>query len=348
VDEEPRSKSKKEDKSSVPSSRIGRIKRALADPNTKLYCYFLEFTNPVFTKVNLLLQRESPAVHILHTQLMSLLSDLLSRFMKPQAISAAECITSVAYQDRKQQKARGDLVIGPKTRMYLREKSESGELTENDCLMFSKSVRSYFEEACRYILSKFPLQDPLWKHAQVLNIASRHEASFSSVQYFMDKFPCLIPQEQRGDVEVEFARFQVSEIHKSILECERVDEQWFQISKLKDGDGNMQYSVLSKVMMGILTIPHSNAASERVFSLVRKNKTTFRPTMGPQTLESLLVTKVHMNATSTACYEGKFSRKVLEKAKKSTYDMKCKTSLQDEEEEEEEPLNSSSESDTDN
>ena len=33
---------------------------------------------------------------------------------------------------------------------------------------------------------------------------------------------------------------------------------------------------LSKVALGVLTIPHSNAGEERVFSTIRKNKTDFR------------------------------------------------------------------------
>ena len=44
-------------------------------------------------------------------------------------------------------------------------------------------------------------------------------------------------------------------------------------------------------MLGILTIPHSSANCEMVFSGVRKNKTDTRSSMGDDTLEALMVEK---------------------------------------------------------
>ncbi|MRA94265.1 hypothetical protein GH868_30560 [Bacillus thuringiensis] len=46
---------------------------------------------------------------------------------------------------------------------------------------------------------------------------------------------------------------------------------------------------LSSVMLGILTIPHSSAHYECVFSCVRQNKTDTRNALGDDTLESLFV-----------------------------------------------------------
>ena len=44
-------------------------------------------------------------------------------------------------------------------------------------------------------------------------------------------------------------------------------------------------------MCGIMTIPHSSAHCERVFSCVRKNRTEQRASLSDRTLESLLVFK---------------------------------------------------------
>lgn len=51
------------------------------------------------------------------------------------------------------------------------------------------------------------------------------------------------------------------------------------------------YAELSLVMRGILTIPHSSAHCERVFSCVLKNRTPQRASLADTTLESLLVLK---------------------------------------------------------
>ena len=44
-------------------------------------------------------------------------------------------------------------------------------------------------------------------------------------------------------------------------------------------------------MKGLLTIPHSNAHCERIFSSIRKNRTDQRAILGDGTLEALLVVK---------------------------------------------------------
>ena len=51
------------------------------------------------------------------------------------------------------------------------------------------------------------------------------------------------------------------------------------------------FDKVALVMLAILTIPHCNAACERIFSQVRKNKTAQRDSMGPDTLDAILVLK---------------------------------------------------------
>ena len=54
----------------------------------------------------------------------------------------------------------------------------------------------------------------------------------------------------------------------------------------------LQFKNLLKVEKLVLALPHSNRGKERVFSMVRKNKTTFRASMGFNTLGSLLSVKL--------------------------------------------------------
>ena len=72
-------------------------------------------------------------------------------------------------------------------------------------------------------------------------------------------------------------------------------------------------------MITILVVPHSNADAERVFSLVRKNDTDFRPNLGVDLLESILVIKIDNLAKGIPCYKNTFSSKFLKRAKSSTY-----------------------------
>ena len=67
---------------------------------------------------------------------------------------------------------------------------------------------------------------------------------------------------------------------------------------LKSTDGRPMFPHLSKIAKVVLIIPHSNADEERVFSLVRKNKTPFRPNLSlDKTLSSVKL------ATEEPCHK---------------------------------------------
>jgi hypothetical protein len=58
-----------------------------------------------------------------------------------------------------------------------------------------------------------------------------------------------------------------------------MDVIWGYLSSLKLSSGCCKFGKLSKVAKTVLILPHSNAGEERVFSLVRKNKTPFGPSL---------------------------------------------------------------------
>ena len=59
-------------------------------------------------------------------------------------------------------------------------------------------------------------------------------------------------------------------------ECKlRPDIMWSHMSSMKSLDGLKRFPKLSKNTFLVLTIPHSNAEEERLFSMIRQNKTSF-------------------------------------------------------------------------
>lgn len=98
----------------------------------------------------------------------------------------------------------------------------------------------------------------------------------------------------------------------------RMDIFWHYLSTLKSGDSRLRFRRLSKVAKLVLTIPHSNAEEERVFSMVRKNKTPFRPSLGlDKTLPSLLTVKL---ATREPCHKFEPDPSFVARAGKVTWE----------------------------
>ena len=95
-----------------------------------------------------------------------------------------------------------------------------------------------------------------------------------------------------------------------------MDTVWGYLSEAKSSNGPSRFSNLSRVAQLVLTLPHSNADEERLFSLIKNNKTEFCASMDlNRTLSSITSVKMNLDDPS---YLYKPSKAVLKKAKHAT------------------------------
>lgn len=93
-------------------SKVERMQNLLSSPKSKLYCLFIKRSIPLFDKLNTFLQSDKPLIHVLRIEVLGLLTDLYTRFVKPDAITSASNLVKVKYSERKYQKSRYDMIIG--------------------------------------------------------------------------------------------------------------------------------------------------------------------------------------------------------------------------------------------
>ena len=300
---------------SLPATRVYRACKNLESMDFQLYCFFLDAVIPVFDTINILLQKDEPCVHLMHSTLVNQLKSILNMFVKPDVMNAVQDITKVVYQSPQNQKDDNNLFVGHKSKRFIADHSDQVELPT-----FYSSVRRYYMKTVEYMLKKFPYQDLVIRHAAVADMSGT--AQFASVEYFTTLFPCLAVSDAAMDkLEMEFISYQTDVLPSSVTTCDRADTAWHLMAQVKDANGQAKFAELSKVMLAVLCIFHSNADCERVFSLVTKNKTEFRPSMTTRTLNSL-VTHSHkqfMVAKHTVCYQQTYSKKTLQKVKSATY-----------------------------
>ena len=98
----------------------------------------------------------------------------------------------------------------------------------------------------------------------------------------------------------------------------RMDVIWNHLSSMKAPDSTLRFYRLCQIAKLVMVIPHSNAQEERVFSMVQKNKTSFRPSLDPKgTLSSILTVKL---ASTSDAHSYEPSKEVLRKAKTATWE----------------------------
>lgn len=299
-------------------TREERIFMFLSSDINKAYCLFLDFIIPTFEKTNLILQSEEPKVHVLNSLLLDMFRELVSKFVNPSVIKSCSSLININYVDKNNQKNDNDLVIGSAALKIVKM------LKQEDKVNFYSAIRKYYVTCCNYITHKFPINSDVLKHAEVVDLTKFSSKSFLDVEYFLSKFPIMLPQkenetadEARDMLQSEFCALQIDELPEEVIKEERMDRKWAVLGKLVSADGSLKYNRLSSVMMCILTIPHSNAECERVFSSVKKTRTQFRSSLSSEHLEDILVAKIMQKGH---CYEQEFEKDFLSMAKSATYD----------------------------
>lgn len=299
-------------KSSDTSQEVSSIKMKLKEffcrRTTKLYVHFFATVIEMFDKANKQLQTDHARIHLIKRDLEKLIRKLQVSFLKPSALNQSG-LMEVDFKSSYNIKADENIFIGSQTQDHLNAGIDSKEI---------KNVKAFYQAACKYMMEKVnPSEELLWKHAEVADIKLKDTARVASLTYFMDRFPCLLQDGiTRDEVHTEFLDYQAeSSLPSEVTEKVNAEEQWQMMSKLTDHSGSPRFKNLSRVMLGILLIPVSNCACERIFSLVRKNRTDFRGSMQSSTLNALMVLKSGRSEASAACYQTPLSEDLLRKCK---------------------------------
>ena len=100
----------------------------------------------------------------------------------------------------------------------------------------------------------------------------------------------------------------------------RFDVLWHYIVKIiVPGACNKRFKLLPQVASLVLVLPHSNAGLERLFIVLRTNKTDMRPSLKLDgTLSSILTTKIYNPESLDLCYKWRPDKDLLDLSKKAT------------------------------
>lgn len=309
-------------------ARFQRLYSTFDNPLSEVYLLFYQAALPTLVNVNQFLQRQDPCIHILRDQMLNLVVQLLKKFIKPRVIKNAQDVTGRSVRSFENQLSDEELFIGFSTKQLLRKLEKEGDLSSVQRNTFFNGVREFYCAAVEYLESRFCFNEPVFEHAVWANFYKRQQATFSSVMFFVEKYSDILNfaprdidllQDQFVDYQLlptDFLPPAVSGSGQGTCFA-RLDDVWTFLAKARHADGQYWFPHLSKVAEVVMLIPHSNAEEERIFSIVRKTKTDFRPSLSSSTtLTSLIMTKLAMPDGSAVKFEP--SKELLTKAKKAT------------------------------
>ncbi|KAK6324660.1 hypothetical protein J4Q44_G00040020 [Coregonus suidteri] len=160
---------------------------------TEVYLLFFQATVPTFTSFNLLLQREQSSIFLLHDEMVKFARKLCSKFMVPAALQCHEEPCEIAFKEKANHLPGRKLNIGFTTRAKLNRLLDEGDITPQQVDSFHEAVLCFLTSAVDYALKKLPLEEPLIKHAQFVDVRQRAESDIEDVLYFVERFPHHLP-----------------------------------------------------------------------------------------------------------------------------------------------------------
>ena len=290
--------------------RHDRCKEFLQSASARAYCHFLNYVLQMFTASNKALQHDKPLIHKSRRILLDVYRTLLLKFLKPSAFSSGD-ILEINIRTPYHQMSNAEIVLGAKCRSFMEEK----KLSDTKTSKVVNSARNFFQTAADYMKKNLPLSDPLLKHAEVFDLQLLPQKTFSSVQFFLDKYKCFNDSVSQDNILEEFLQLQVEQLPDAVLNEDNASKQWTLIETLKDHIGHPRFPLMATLAKTVLLIPHSNACCKRTFSHVRNIRTEFRSNMNKDTLAATCVLKEGMQG---CCYDGEFSQEETRKAKSAT------------------------------
>ena len=308
--------------SEAETSKVVNILRRLENPLTKPILHFLSFILPSMDRFNRLFQKSTQNTTCqLHTEMTRLVRLYASNLLRPESITVVGDNLSQLSFAQENQLDDENLGLGDATWAYLSSLEE-----EFDPKPFYQAVRSFYVASLKKMLKKFPFGDSILKDLGVINPDQTCTYDFSVVEGLAKRFPQLgvADSESIDAMRDEFMDFKLSPAehpqvsrYKSSTNDDKPQAGlfWNEVSKMKTFDGEMRFPLLVKLMAGLLTIPCSNADSERGFSVLRRIHTDQRPSLKQSTIISLMSIKFN---SEECCHDTILDENLLTTCKKAT------------------------------
>ena len=292
----------------VQNDRFKSLKEAFEDPLCEIVLLFYQNALQQFIKSNKILQSEKPLIPVLHEELQTFVERLAGHFLKQEQINA-QGFQDIDPQNSENQKANHDIEVGYLTKKRVNSLVNDGY--EREVTKFRKGVFAFYSKAFSYAKKNLPINEDLLKNAQFIDVRKRISSDFSQVEYFIERFPLLSKYKENDMYEQlhsEFLDYKGLPDNQldSVLQC-KYDDGLLPFDRIWKLLGDMKSSVtdekkfanLLSVVETVLVIPHSNACSERVFSMIKKSVTSMRSSLDlDTTVGSIMTTKLALEGLS--------------------------------------------------
>lgn len=282
------------------------ILHELENSYTKAYMLFLKYVLVHFNTFNALFQSRKILIHKLSEDSLRLFQNIGQNFLIPDVLNEMHKINKLQpchYLPLE------SVYLGPECEQLLQTLPRECEVGIHQ---LRRKCLDFYITATEEMKKRLPIQDEFFENLKFIepNIAltTAGRTQIKDVSCVASKFGGF----EINTLAVEWRSLPLlPENRKKELSEMDLDCMWSEIAKLKDFQDQLCFQNISKLAYLVLSLPHSNAEAERIFSMVSDVKTRKRNRIGGENLNSICVVRSSFQANEIDCTTFKVEQKHL-------------------------------------
>lgn len=281
----------------------------LSNKFTILYLHFLDFVLPMLTNLNLLFQSQSPQIHTIYYKISTTYKAILDCYLKPEYIQSTD-VSKLQYRNPSNFLPSEEIYLGSVCAVAF---SIENDFSNQDKHEFFTNCLNFYIECSHQIYKRFPFNSDHMKLLKSISVLDpKNIKKTISVAPIVANFSKLNINMNDIDREWRLLRNHNLNFNLDLMEF------WKTVKDLRNRDNLEEFSILNSFVSYVLTLPHSSASVERLFSSINLNKTKIRNRISIDTMTGILHSKNVLITQAQHCYEFNIS---LDMVRKHSYEM---------------------------
>lgn len=280
----------------------------LQSPSIKLYFLFLSYILQIINKINLEMQSEQPRMHIFLPRLKYLFNTISRNFISKNILDSTP-ISSINLQNYNLPDK--ELYCGAEVELYCQNISDQTIIKA-----FKFNVRNFYIKFCESLRSKIDFDNEV---LQLLTKFSPEHVLSGTTNSILNLLLNMFPDSELEKAEIINTEYRALSDYEDLKKLKNLNicDFWNEVGQIKNELGAHIFSNIFRIVQGVLSLPHSSANVERIFSFQNIIKTKCRNRLAVSTCDALIQTKDLLKSNNTECFNYKipssiFSKKIIE------------------------------------
>lgn len=279
------------------------IYNQLIDPFTKGYFYFLQWILPKFTTLNQYFQTENVVLNTLHNKMEITYKDILLTYM-PRDYVLKTPLANLDPMCQSQIKNQSEIYFGVKIMNYITLDSIK---VRPDLLkeFYSKCV-DFLQVSCCQIKKRYNFSDSILPLLNILTPSvalsverrSKYNANESITILTQKLTRIIVNVSSLQTIDDQWRLLSMVTLDDNIINEKEPDKFWVLLKNVESG----QFYELAMFALSAMSLPHSNASCERIFSKINRVKTKSRNKLITNTVSSTIMTSECIKRNESYCY----------------------------------------------